>query len=250
MAGAIRPLLQPNGETRPAVYIGDVKVDPGLRGSLLLLRLAQAMDAWARPHVDAAYGVVMDGTSVSPASYTGRVGIPAFLELGKVNVVRFPPSEIDPSLDVNQWIAADARAGESCHAMLCGGRHAPLGGTPTERSSIPPTWLIHPDGLACGRIENTALAKRLIDSDGSEMHSAHLACFAWRTPAAGVALISAAREQVWRTKRQAMFVSVAAGDSPAMDVALGSAPRVVAPATIYGVGLSKDAAWNINTSEI
>ena len=39
---AIRPLQFPDGIRRPAAYIGDLKVDPDVRGSLVFLRLAQA----------------------------------------------------------------------------------------------------------------------------------------------------------------------------------------------------------------
>src|SRR5947209_14573153 len=87
---AIRPLLMPDGNQRAVAYIGDLKVDPDARGTAVFLRLALAAVAWARPQVDAAFGVVMDGTAASPATYSGRAGIPAFLAAGKISVIRFP----------------------------------------------------------------------------------------------------------------------------------------------------------------
>src|SRR5258707_1169046 len=42
---AIRPLLMADGSERQVAYIGDLKVDPGVRGTLVFLRLAQAAHA-------------------------------------------------------------------------------------------------------------------------------------------------------------------------------------------------------------
>ena len=59
---AIRTLKLPDGAHHTAAYVGDLKIDPGGCHPLALLRLAQRADAWARPRVTAAYGIVMDGT--------------------------------------------------------------------------------------------------------------------------------------------------------------------------------------------
>jgi hypothetical protein len=245
---AIRPLIMPDGSRRQAAYIGDLKVDPGARGTLVFIRLARAVEAWARPQAVAAYGVVMDGTRVTPAGYTGRAGIPAFLQLSRMFVLRFPTGLGDVANE-DRWIATPQR-GEECYCELSRGRYAAAGGAPGDRSESAPLWLVHPDGTACGRLEDTRSAKRLIDGDGVEMQSAHLACFAWRAPQAGAELIHAARREAARRGMPALFVAVAEADLRELEKALGTVEKVVAPATVFGVGLRSGRAWNINSSEI
>jgi len=243
---AIRPIAQPDGSVLQAAYIGDLKVDPELRGSFTFLRLAQAAVAWARPRASAAFGVVMDGTRVAPTAYTGRVGVPSFLQVGKVSVLRVPSDT--ESNGVARLV--DAEAGEECFRDLSRGRYAALGGDPAERSVMEPLWLLHPDRTACGRLEDTRRAKRLIGSDGIEMQSAHLACFAWRSPRAAAELLHAARWHAARAGLPALFVAIADVDQQAVESALGPIDKLIAPATIYGFALSADQAWNINSSEI
>jgi hypothetical protein len=113
-----------------------------------------------------------------------------------------------------------------------------------------PLWLMHAAGTACGRLEDTRRAKRLIGSDGIEMLSAHLACFACRTPQAGADLIHVARRRAAAHGFPALFVAIPETDMEAMDRALEGIDRVVAPAIVYAVGLPIGPAWNINTSEI
>jgi hypothetical protein len=246
---AIRPLLMPDGNQRDVAYIGDLKVDPGVRGTMVFLRLAQAAHAWARARVNAAMGIMMDGTRVSPTSYTGRVGIPSFLQVGKAVVLRLPADPRGSTEELHRWIVPPQK-GEDCYLALSEGRYAVRGGQPAERSAVPPIWLVHPDGLACGRLEDTIRAKRLIDNEGNEMLSAHLACAAWRTPQAGAELIHAARILTAGYRLPALFTAVAEQDMPQLNQALGTIEKVVAPATIFGVGLPSGPRWNINTSEI
>jgi hypothetical protein len=188
----------------------------------------------------------MDGTRASPTEYTGRVGVPSFLQVGKVIVLRIPTAvESNGVCEI-----VDATKGEDCHENLSRGRYAAVGGNPAERSEMEPRWLVHPEGAACGRLEDTRRAKRLIDSDGIEMQSAHLACFAWRTPRAAAELIHSARSHAARAGLAALFVALAEVDAEAVESALGPIDKVIAPATIFGVGLKGDQVWNINSSEI
>jgi hypothetical protein len=214
----MRRLLLPGGEDRSVVYFGDLKICPDARGGQTLPRLAQAVVAWVQTQAEAAFGVVMDGTPVTPGCYTGRLGIPLFQELGKVAVLRVPT--------------------------------ASPGGFPAERSETEPLWLMVPDGAACGRLEDTRRAKRLIADDGVEMQSAHLSCFAYREPRAGVELLQAALRGAAGRGFPALFVAVAAPEAEVFCRALGNADIVVAPATVFGAGLAPAPLWNINTAEI
>jgi len=92
---AVRRLILPDGSERTTGYIGDLKVAVEARGSLVFLRLVRAGDAWVRPQITAAFGVVMDGTPTTPAVYTGRAGIPAFREVGKMVIWRLPSDGLE-----------------------------------------------------------------------------------------------------------------------------------------------------------
>jgi hypothetical protein len=118
------------------------------------------------------------------------------------------------------------------------------------RSALAPAWLQALDGAAVGRLEDTRQAKRLIADDGAELLSAHLACFAFARPDAGAALLHAARARAAGIGLPALFVCVAPTDAPALTAALALPGVVVAPATVYGVGLDAGPDWNFNTSEI
>lgn len=243
---AIRTVTMPDGSVRKTAYIGDLKVDATARGSFVLLRLAQAADAWARPQVSAAYGVVMDGTGALPPQYTGRIGIEAFAAIGTICVLRFPTA---PESGEHLRIASQP-VGEACFNAISHGRYSASGGNPAERSQMEPFWLVHRDGLACGRLEDTRRAKRLIADDGNEMHSAHLACFAWRTSEAALELVQSARSHAASLGFPALFVAVSLRDMEVLDAPLGAIDKVIAPATIYGAGLTAGADWIINSSEI
>ncbi|MGH7173763.1 MAG: GNAT family N-acetyltransferase [Gemmataceae bacterium] len=246
---AVRCLLLPDGKECTVAYVGDLKVDPAARRSLTYLRLAFAAHTWVGDRTEAGYGVVMDGTSVTPDAYTGQFGIPAARVLGQLVIWQFhcltaaPPADADRCLSTAGPVLA-------CYRDMSRGRYAAVGARPQERSEMPPTWLLHPDGLACGLVEDTRRAKRLVADSGEELRSAHLSFFAWRTPKAGRELIDAALNHAARWGHPALFVAAARQDALSFEAALGGLDRVEATATVYGSGLDDGSAWNINTAEI
>jgi hypothetical protein len=255
MGAALRRLALPGGEERLVVYLGDVKIDPPARGGRTLPRLAEAARQWVGARAQAAFAVVMDGTPVTPTRYTGRLGIPLFSELAKILVLRLPTSGIQ--VDRNDgWLTTGKRGGD-CYLRLSAGRYACPGGNPAQRSEMEPLWLMEPGAQACGRLEDTRRAKRLIADDGVEMRSAHLSCFAYRDASAGVELLRVALCHAARRGLPALFLAVAASEAqdfcPALGRGLQTTPQrsaVLAPATIYGAGLESGPVWNINTAEI
>src|SRR5262249_53519101 len=140
-------------------------------------------------------------------AYSGRVGIPAFRELGKVLVLRIETSASRSAAEAAESIASEAQALET-HRHLSAGAYASSGGRAAERSETEPVWLRLPNGSACGRLEDTRRAKRLHASDGSELVSAHLSCFAFRTPESARALLEEAARMGSIVGLPAMFVSV------------------------------------------
>lgn len=252
---ALRRLLLPDGREQVVAYIGDLKVDPAARKTWTYLRLALAAYSWVSSHssvgahASTGYGVVMDGTPVTPDAYTGRCGIPAACKLGNIMVWQFPCPAKGTTAD-GPIIVASAEPVLACYRELSLGRYASLGARPEERAEMPPTWLLHPSGLACGLVEDTRRAKRLHADDGRELQSAHLSYFAFRTPAAGRELLEAALGHAARWGHPALFVAVADQDVDELGAALGARDRVEAPASVYGGGLNDGSAWNINTAEI
>ena len=248
LGASLRRLRLPNGRESIVMYLGDLKVSPAVRNGSALLCLMRSAQAWARRRVSAAFSVVMNGTGVTPDTYTGRLGVPPFRELGKVVVLRFS-SATNGSLRKSRFMATGV-AGRACYQRLSKGRYASTGGDPRERSETAPVWLIHPDGTACGCLEDTRRAKRLIDTGGAEMINAHLSCFAFHTPAAGAELILAALQHAGQQGFPALFVAVASPEVEGIRAALDGLAAIAAPATIYGTGITPGPLWNINTAEI
>jgi hypothetical protein len=248
MCAALRRLVLPGGEERPVVYIGDVKIDPPARGGRALPRLAAAVRQWVGARAETALAVVMDGTPVTPTRYTGRLGIPLFSELGKLVILRLPASR-SPTDPDDGWLTT-AQQGADCYTFLSAGRFACPGGHPAERSEMEPLWLMEPHGRACGRLEDTHRAKRLIADDGVEMPSAHLSCFAYKDPSTGLDLLNVALRHTAARGLPALFVAVATPEAGDFCRALVGTGVVLAPATIYGAGLEPGSLWNINTAEI
>lgn len=241
LAVSIRRLHAPGGQ-RTAAYFGDLKVAPEARGLMVLPSLLRAASAWAHAHADCAYAVVMDGTPVTPDRYTGRLGIPAMAACAALTVLRVPAGgRSDPA-----WHSGAAACQARRRELLAGRLAGERGCAAATRSAMAPVALLAPDGSACGIVEDTRLAKRLVIGD-SELVSAHLGCAAWRDSCALAALL-----------RQAAAVAATAG-LPAVFAALPvdeSAPAqlgpnvTVAPATVYGHGLPPGLPWLVDTAEI
>jgi hypothetical protein len=245
---SIRRLRMPDGAERTVAYLGDLKIAPNARGGAVLLRLAQAAEAWLRPRVQAGFGVVMGGTAHTPEGYTGRAGIPVFRDVGQLVVLRISPNdECAKSGPVH--FETTQEIGLRCYEDLSLGRYACIASDAQQRSQIKPVWLMNSDGSACGMLEDTRRAKRLITGNGSELLSAHLSYFAYDTISAGAELIHVALGKIGSLGLPALFVAVAEPDAQELRKCLRNVELVSAPATIYGAGLMA-GTWNINSSEI
>jgi hypothetical protein len=233
-----------DGVEVPAIYLGDLKVAPAARGGRILTRLADAGGEWCRTRAAHGFGVVMDGTPVTPDRYTGRLGIPPFRAVAKIAVLRLPAR---PGGDACR--AVDPDAGAERFARLAAGWMHTRGGNPLERSETPPVWLVTPDGAACGRFEDTRRAKRLI-ADSGEMIAAHLSCIGYANHAALAALLRAACATAADRSFPAVFAAVPAHETDQVLAAVNEPGAVVAPATVYATGFDSDQPWSINTAEI
>jgi hypothetical protein len=249
VAVALRPVQVPGGDLIPVAYVGDVKVAPGPRRGAMLLRLARAAETWCRLRVARAFGVVMDGTPVVPTTYTGRLGIPAFAEVARVIVIRFLCNGVRPCEDRHRFSAVEKSFWEVFHRLAEGAVFCPSS-SPTDRSLIEPAWLVDERATACGCLEDTSRAKRLIADDGMEMRSAHLSSFAYHDIASGASLLRHAIGRAAVLGFPALFTAVAALDAEELLAALTDVEAVRAPATVFAHGFAPGPVWIVNSSEI
>jgi hypothetical protein len=244
---ALRTLRLPNGVDVTTAYFADLKIAPNAYRGRVILQLFKAAKGFTLPAATVAYGIVMDGTRMTPPRYTGRLEIPLFAKLGQITVLRLSTcGQIDPEAQQNAVVTS---VGTREYARLLQGRQvASLGGNPKERSEATPQWLTQ--DFACGRLEDTRRAKRLIDTDGNEMVSAHLSSFAYRDAKSAAALLKTALARANTLGFPSLFVAVDAAGTAEILRELPGIEAVSAPATIYGAGLPTNLSWNINTAEI
>ena len=247
LGAAMRRLVLPDASECIAAYFGDLKVAPDARRGRAVLALLRAAQEWATPRVEAAFSVVMDGTGMTPKNYAGRLGIPAFAPLGRIVVFHL---HTRPPYAATGACAATHAKGRACHQRLRSGRYTISDGKPGQRSECPPQWLVLADGSACGRVEDTRLAKKLFDDQDAEMRSAHLSCLAYGSIQSGAEVIRAAQQRAAQLGFGALFVAIAAPEAARFAATLAAPPAAVAPATIFGTGLAPGPLWNINTAEI
>ncbi|MGH8678906.1 MAG: GNAT family N-acetyltransferase [Burkholderiales bacterium] len=249
LAAVIRHIWLPDGTGLDVGYIGDLRVAPEARSGWTLIKLAGEAASWVSRSAKACFGVVMDGTPGTPDRYTGRAGIPTFDAIAKVSIARIPTSHASGNADA-AVTEVEARVASRCFRDLSAGRYATPCANPAERSLSAPVWLKHLDGSACGCLEDTLRAKRLILEDGAEMLSAHLSCFAYRDAGSGAALIRDALARARRLEFPALFVAVTAADAGPLLSEFEDSGVTLASATVFGKELVRNVDWNINTSEI
>ncbi len=239
-----------DGEWGTAAYISDLKVNAS-GGGRCLLRLLRDAAEWARrTPLTPGFSVVMDGTARRPTAYSGRLGIRAYKELGKLMVLRIPTEPWAVNDSCNGWSKVSlervrARFAELTHDCL-----ATDGGQPTLRSRMQAVGILLDGGEACGILEDTRRGKLLFQDDGREMISAHLSCFGYRRASDAARLLRVAARVCRRQRIPALFVCL---PMPAGENVLALLPRpgiVLAPATVFGAGFAVGQKWSINTAEI
>jgi hypothetical protein len=249
LGASLRRVLAPGGDERTLLYLGDLKIAPRARGGMLLIRLMRAIAAWSDQRTDGAFAVVMDGSARVPTSYTGRLGIPAFAASSSVGILWLHTGGTASS-SAAACLEVAPVAGMARFAALAPGRYRlPFTGSAT-RSAMMTQWLISPDGQACGRLEDTLLAKRLSSIDGADMRSAHLSCFAHGQLDAAVAVLESAAVRAAQAGYPMLFVAIDPQDADALTAAFGPRIHALSHATIYATGLPIGSRWIINTAEI
>jgi hypothetical protein len=240
-------LRQPGGAVMEAAYFSDLKVSSPGSGRTLLRLLQDSVDWARRTPTTPGYSIVMDGTARNPTSYTGRLGIPKYVELGKLMILRIPCDSFVGEFDLIETSLADV---QDCFRSLTPNRFATSDGNPAIRSLMKATCLILRNGAACCVLEDTRRCKLLYRDDGTEMISAHLSCFGYRSENHAVSLLASAAIRCHEMGIPAMFVALPLSDSDAVLKLLPQDGIVKAPATVFGFGLPSGLDWSVNTSEI
>ncbi len=222
-----------DGSRVPAAYFCDTKIVANRRGGIVLGKLAlSASEETLGASYVAGFSVVMEG-SITTDKYTGRLGIPHFVELGKIVILRFDTGGDFSGLPPISGALAF---------------HRPEGGDSALCSEMAPLELAV-DG-ASGILTDTRRGKRLHRSDGSEMVSAHLTALRFSDSAGLSALIRLAMKSAAAAGFPGLFVALPANLFPpdSLSSALGRC-ATIANATVFGTGLPQ-GDWMVNTSEI
>jgi hypothetical protein len=259
LGAAVKPMKWPDGQIRPSAYLGDLKLAPSARMGRVFWRLTTAArEALTTPCENRAYGVVMDGTSRIPSTYTGRWGVERFRMMGRVIVLRIPVTVLAASpvvRDPPRFAQTSIDRVEERFLSDAPGAFIPIGGLPRIRSRITPIGLSLTDEAASGVLEDTRRGKRLLDERSTEMMSAHLSAFRWRDAEAGVRLIHEGLAESGRLGFSHLFTAIPKQSLRAFRTALanvGWRDVTEAPASIYGCGFTANESsdWRVNTSEI
>lgn len=230
-----RTAVFPDGSLIPTIYLCDAKVSAAHRGRTVLGRLAlKARDDVRAEGYNAAYSVVMKGSTPTDI-YTGRIGIPPFKAIGRLAILQFDTaSKFKPT------------------ASYPAGRHEKFYQLKAANSSI--SSEIEPlplevDG-ACGLLVDTRLGKRLWQSDGHEICSAHLTRLIFHSAKTLSDLIESAVTHTQKIGISKLFVSIPDDDSALVEYIKSTAPPpTLSRATIFGTGLP-EGKWMVDTSEI
>ena len=200
----------------------------------------------------------MEGTSIVPARYTGRLGIEPFAKLAEVVILRIPAKK--SSVPVRRDWKIDAATGWSLYRKLTQDSARCIGGKPDMRSLAPPQWLAAPNGKAVGLLEDTRQAKQLLEAprpfscawggESLEMNVSHLSHYAWLEEEGGIALLQQALARSTKRGFDAMFTAAPSPAAEAIAARLGAEDLIQACAGVYGAGLDAGMIWNLNTSEI
>ncbi len=231
----------------PAHYLCDLKVRPASRGGRVLATLMRA----ARRSIEASgttacYAVVMGGSDRSPAHYTGRLGIPPFERVGELAILRVETRE---RVVAQAKIATFDEFERHFSALARPGWHAAAGGA-ALRSVLEPRPLVLADGAACGVLEDTRRAKRLLVDGQGELVSAHLSRFGWAHARAAAELVRDAAAMAATLGFPAVFVSVPAEDAREILTRLNRQRVAVADAAVHAHGFPRGPQWHVNTADI
>ena len=252
LSSVIRTLCSPTGKTSQIAYVADVKITKDLQGSTLLYRLARTAILWLRPQISSAYSVVMDGTSVTPKQYTGRVGVPQFSWSGRVHLLSFSTTTDFPRMtEVSEHPVEQSSLVAEVEPRHIGSE-VPTWATvkPNLRTQASPVWLVDEYTGACALLEDTRRAKKLYDRQQREYRYAHLTYLSYSEPEHIIPILPHACARSQTLGLSHIFVTVPDIHVSAIQSKLQDLEYSAYSASIYGVSLSENFPFLVNSSEI
>jgi hypothetical protein len=250
IGGAVMRLRLPSGSEQAVVFVEEVKLMPAVQRTGALWPLLDQFQPWALARSDLVISVVLDETPIKPSAYTGRAGIVPFREVSRLMVLRVPAGADGLKPGDDRFVAPEA-VGAECHRQLTTGRYAVLSDGAEQRSVMPPVWLVHPRGTACGRLEDRRKVRHVTMDDGSELQPLFLGSFAFRDADAGMELVLLALRHCARLGYTALRMAVAMEDFQGLVRISGRRQDILAiTASVYATGVTTDAPWNLSGLEI
>ncbi|MXZ56542.1 MAG: hypothetical protein F4227_05840 [Gammaproteobacteria bacterium] len=252
LSAVIRTLVTPNGKSSQVAYVVDVKITKELQGSTLLYRLARTAILWLRPQITSAYSVVMDGTTVTPKQYTGRVGVPQFSWSGRVHLLSFSTATNFPWKSRVSEHPLDLSSAETGIEPRKTSTAVPTWAlmNPLLRAQEDPVWLVDEQTDASALLEDTRRAKQLYDRQHTEYRYAHLTYLSYVSPEHIVSLIPHACTRSHSSGFTHLFVTVPETHLAVVQSRLDNIDHNAFSASIYGVSLSEDFPFLVHSSEI
>lgn len=237
-----------NAELFPAIYLGDLKIDAQQQKSRLFYKLAKRMNELVNGNTEIALTVVMDGTkNTPPLKYSGRLNFASFLPISNYYILKF--KTLDYSLITKRIKHLAEDTAFSLYEKITNKDYFLLSDN-LLRSKMASIWLGDNEGKACGKLEDTEYAKRLVSSDGQKLHSSHLSYFTFTDPEAGLALLLQAITLSSQLDFLYTFVAVNQTDFELLKPLMNDLIYDVAPATLYGNIHAKNLNLQLNTAEI
>ncbi|MCA8939181.1 MAG: hypothetical protein KDB07_05220 [Planctomycetes bacterium] len=242
ISGSIRTLLSPDNIEEKVLYVGDLKVATDVRVGRVLILLAQALFDWASPKTKMAFAIVMEGSNALPERYTGRLGIPRFDYQSEVSILRF---------DIWSIETVSGRTFKQTKGLAINqpSWRTPLGNVGL-RSVDAPVQIHNSEGNASALLEDTELAKQLVDIESGPMRSAHLSAIDISSLSELGELCQKAIFVAHTQNKQHLFLSLPLRLSgPFLQSWRGPQP-LVASARVYTHNINHQADWWVNTAEI
>lgn len=254
LSATIRTLHKSCSRSEKWLYIGDVKVEESARGRHVLKRLFTATEAWVGSRCTKGYSVVMDGTGVTPATYTGRLGIPDFRAVQDIKILALSTQVLlQQSVDTAQVeTGEDSRTFNENMKAFNASSGVPYWSSEniSIRSCMRPVWLAVPRSECIGLLEDTRQAKRLYDSDSKELRYAHLSNVHYRSIEDLVPIVVEAGKIAYSLGCTELLLAVPARECAELTDSLNKTQFDTFSATVYATEKTEDYELPISSSEI
>ncbi len=254
LSSVIRTLRHSRGELEKWLYIGDVKIDPSARSGHVLKRLFLATRTWVGEKCTKGYSVVMEGTGVTPGTYTGRIGIPQFRPVQSVTILGLKTESLRQFPIDSAKILTSNDPHDDCEHLQRTQAHgrAPQWsmGNRSIRSRMKLVWLSDPSTGCTGLLEDTRGSKRLYDDNSEELLYAHLSSVQYRSPKDLIPIVVEAGRVAYDEGLTNLLVAIPATECSSLSGLVENTQHEVLSSTVYATDQTEGLGLPISSSEI